>query len=82
MNPKQCKMARAGLGWSLDKLKDKSGIGRATIQRFESSKDSFVSTAERIKKTFEAHGVTFQGEDCVCVKPSEQSDVKDNLSNT
>ena len=36
MKATQCKMARAGLGWSAHDLAAKAGVGYATVARFES----------------------------------------------
>lgn len=72
MNSAQCRMARAALQWSLDKLAESSGVGRATIQRFETGKDSYASTAIKLQSAFESTGkVRFKGEDCVCIVVDE-----------
>ncbi len=62
MNPEQCRMARAALQWSLDELSRLSGVSRATIHRYESGKDSYTSTANKLRDTFEAHGIVFIAE--------------------
>lgn len=59
MNPTQCKMARAALGLSLSKLSELSGVSGNTINRFENGKDSYSSTAAKLKTTFEENGIVF-----------------------
>ena len=59
MNSDQCRMARAAKKWSLDDLSRASGVGRATIQRFESGKDAYTSTAQKLQAAFEQNGIIF-----------------------
>lgn len=62
-------MARAGLGWTVHELAEKSNVRPATISSFERGGDSKLSTVDAIKKVFLDTGlVTFTGDDCVCVK--------------
>lgn len=70
MNNKQCRMARAGLKWSVQDLADRSGVNKNTISRFERDGGSQMRTAEKIEKCFLATGkVRFHGADGVFVEP-------------
>lgn len=59
MDAEQSRMARAALQWSLDDLAKIAGVSRTTIHRFETGKDSFISTAKKLQDAFEAHGIVF-----------------------
>ena len=59
MNVTQCRMARAGLGWSLDDLAHASGVGRRTIVKFESDETVSDETVAKLRATFEREGVVF-----------------------
>jgi transcriptional regulator with XRE-family HTH domain len=59
MNVLQCRMARAGLGWSLDDLAAQSGVGRRTIAKFESGGKVLPETIEILRQTLVAHGAEF-----------------------
>jgi len=59
MNVTQCRMARAALGWSLDDLAGASGVGRATVARFESGVTVQPETSERLRQAFVANGIAF-----------------------
>ena len=55
MSPRQCKAARALLGWKQDKLAVKAGISKRTVVRFESGEPATVEANRLlIQKTFEA----------------------------
>jgi transcriptional regulator with XRE-family HTH domain len=60
----QIRAARGALNWSVQQLADKTGVGSATIVRYEqfvgipkSRKDSL----SEIRKTFETAGIEFIG---------------------
>ena len=60
----QIRAARALLGLSATELSQVSGVGWATIQRFENSDGVPVSrsgTLERVKTALEARGIVFLG---------------------
>lgn len=61
----QIRAARALLSWPAAELAHRSGVGLATIQRFE-SQDQIPSnkagTLEKLKATLEAQGVVFLGD--------------------
>lgn len=59
MNVKQCRMARAGLGWSLDDLARESQVARRTIARFEAGERVKPETVETLRGTFVRAGVEF-----------------------
>ena len=66
---KQCKMARAALNWSIRDLADKANVDKATVSRFENGKDSYASTAAKLRAALESSGkITFNSNTCVCVK--------------
>jgi transcriptional regulator with XRE-family HTH domain len=52
-------MARAALGWSLNDLRDASGLGRATLARFELDSPVADATLATICATYEREGVEF-----------------------
>ena len=60
LQPMQCRMARAALGWSLDALAMASGVNRWTILRFEQG-ESVARSKNRaaLRQTFEEARVRF-----------------------
>lgn len=53
-------MARVAVGWSAAELADASGVGEATIRRFETGRgEIFPHTLERMQRTLEKKGVIF-----------------------
>ena len=60
LQPVQCRMARAGLGWSLDELATAACVNRKTILRFEKGETTpRGANAEAIRRAFEAAGARF-----------------------
>lgn len=60
INSKQCRAARAWLGWSQDDLAEKVECARRTIAAFEQEKSvPFDRTLRDIQKTLEDAGITF-----------------------
>ena len=60
LTPAQLRAARALLGWSRDKLAEKSGTAAETIQGFESrGSDPKLSTLHKWVRALEAGGVRF-----------------------
>lgn len=60
VTPRQMRAARALLGWNLKETADASGIGRATIARFEvESGEARQVTVDCLLRTFQANGVVF-----------------------
>jgi transcriptional regulator with XRE-family HTH domain len=53
-------MARAALGWSLDKLAEASGVNRKTILRFERGEAATrTNSLDAIRHAFESAGIQF-----------------------
>ena len=68
VNARQIRAARSWLGWSQDELAERSGVGRATIARIESSAAIRPGrTLKDIQRALEEAGVEFQFEDSVPV---------------
>jgi transcriptional regulator with XRE-family HTH domain len=61
MTPKQSRMARAALEWSLPDLAEKSGVARITCARFETGKGGAVSpdAVEKMRKALADAGADF-----------------------
>ena len=59
INPAQCKMARAALGWSTRELAKRARVGSNTVARFENGRPANVSTVTLIQQAFEAAGIEF-----------------------
>lgn len=59
MNRKQCKMARAALGWRAADLAKASGVHRVTVARFESGGEVDAATLKAMQDAFKQEGVTF-----------------------
>ncbi|MBO6768973.1 MAG: helix-turn-helix transcriptional regulator [Erythrobacter sp.] len=64
LTAQQIKAARGALGWSVQDLADRTGVGTATISRYElaakvprSRKDNL----QRIRAAFETAGIEFIG---------------------
>jgi transcriptional regulator with XRE-family HTH domain len=61
----QIKAARAMLGWSALKLADFSGIGPATIRRYELQQgipSANINVLQKIKSVLESSGIQFTGD--------------------
>lgn len=61
----QIRAARALLSWPAAELAHKSGVGLATIQRFERQDQipsSKAGTLDKLKATLEAQGIVFVGD--------------------
>lgn len=59
MNAKQCRMARAGLNVSGRGLATLSGVGYATIARFESGSAVSVESVAKLTAALEGAGAAF-----------------------
>lgn len=59
MDVLQCRMARAGLGWTLDDLSERSGVGRRTVAKFELGGSVRPDNVETLRHTFVKAGVEF-----------------------
>jgi transcriptional regulator with XRE-family HTH domain len=55
----QCRIARAALGWSTQKLAEKAGVGVNTVNRFEAGQDARVSSVDKMRAALQNAGVDF-----------------------
>lgn len=62
MSPKQCKMARAGLGLGVRETADAAQVSTNTITRFEKGDPLKERTIAAIRAALEAAGVEFIAE--------------------
>ena len=60
LEPRQCRAARALLGWSRARLAKESGVSAPTIDRYERGESSpMFSTVALLRRTMERAGVVF-----------------------
>lgn len=59
MNVKQCRMARAALAWSLDRLAEESGVSRRSIARYESGENVVPETVAKLQAALIEGGAAF-----------------------
>lgn len=59
MTVTQCKMARAGLGWSAADLAEKAGLARETVARFEAGGKLSDASIDALRKVLEDAGADF-----------------------
>jgi len=70
----QCRMARAGMRWSLAEAAQHANIGRASVGRIEADVATNPATVAALRRAFEAAGVEFVGGFGVHIKnPPEAS---------
>ncbi len=70
ITPVQSRMARAALRWSLEDLAREADLGVATAARFETGQTATNrTTLSRVRKTYEAAGLRFLQNGCVCPPP-------------
>ncbi len=63
----QCRAARAGLDWKRDELAAKAGVGLSTVASLErDERMPHGPNLAAIRKAFEAAGVRFTEDGCVC----------------
>ena len=55
-------MARAALEWSTTELARAANVGVNSVNRFETGRDSRISTVEKLRSALEAAGVVFIAE--------------------
>jgi transcriptional regulator with XRE-family HTH domain len=55
-------MARAALDWSTTDLARAANVGVNSVNRFETGRDSRISTVEKLRAALEAAGVVFIAE--------------------
>jgi len=63
ITPAHARMARAALKWSLIDLRDRTGLSKTTLVRFEAGLGVQYSTAISLEETFAKAGVNFVYED-------------------
>ena len=69
----QIRAARAFLRWSASDLAERCGLGLATVQRAEVAERVPTMTRvnmEAVRRVFEAEGVRFTSDGCVCPPPA------------
>ena len=59
MNATQCRMARAGLDWTLDDLAKASGVNRRSIINFENDGAASFASVAKLRAALEKMGVVF-----------------------
>jgi len=59
MNPKQSRMARAGLGWRASDLAAAAGVGTATVARFELGETVAEKSIAAMRGALETAGAEF-----------------------
>ncbi|XWZ89966.1 transcriptional regulator [Azospirillum sp. B2RO_4] len=59
-------MARAAVGWGVRDLAAKADVAPATVTRFEGGAGMQSRTIAAMQQAFEAAGVRFTAEGCVC----------------
>lgn len=70
ITPTQCRAARAGLEWSREELATRAGLGERTIIDFErGAREPHANNRAAIRAAFEAAGVTFEANGCICFRP-------------
>jgi len=57
LTPEANRAARAMLKWSVRDLADNAGIAFSTVHRFEAKGTATLTTKEKIKAAYAAHGV-------------------------
>ena len=69
MTPKQCKMARVALGWTVAELAKRADVMPNTVSNFELGRGVLMSTAKVLELALVESGkVRFEGDTCVCVE--------------
>jgi transcriptional regulator with XRE-family HTH domain len=72
MNATQCKMARAALGWSTQKLAVEADVGLNTVNRFEGGTNSRESSVDKIRAALEGAGIELDDDGLnIRLKPSK-----------
>ena len=59
IHPEHMRMARAGLGWTLNDLAEKAGVNPNTISRFEMGRDVMAGTLRKAERALQEAGVVF-----------------------
>lgn len=68
MTPKQCKMARVALDWTVRQLAEKANVMPNTVSNFENGRGAHINTAKALEQALLSSGkVRFEGDNCVCI---------------
>lgn len=59
MDAKQCRMARAALGWSLDRLAAEASVARRSLASFEGGGAVRLETIEALRSALTTGGALF-----------------------
>jgi transcriptional regulator with XRE-family HTH domain len=59
IGPQHLRMARAGLGWTLIDLSERSGVNPNTISRYEQGQEGLVGKLRKLEAALQAAGVVF-----------------------
>jgi transcriptional regulator with XRE-family HTH domain len=59
IGPQHLRMARAGLGWTLIDLAERSGVNPNTISRYEQGQEGMVGKLRKLEAALRAAGVIF-----------------------
>jgi len=63
-------MARAALSWSVIKLAEAAGVSKNTVVSFEAGKDTYASTAKKLRDAMLKSGkIRFEGDEGVYFNP-------------
>lgn len=73
ITPRQCRMARAALQWSLRDLADRAAVSADTVSRMEAGLPIKKVTKDALAQALNEAGVIFasrqDGRECVCFQP-------------
>jgi hypothetical protein len=75
MTPRQCRMARAGLGWNLDVLARTAGVSVNTLRRLEDEGGVTMRTLAKVQATLQQAGVLFHAGDTVSLPEARELSV-------
>jgi DNA-binding XRE family transcriptional regulator len=76
----QCRAARAGLEWSRVDLAQMAGLSDRTITDFErGARDPHDNNKRAMRQAFEAAGVRFTRDGCICLPPEAAASDEDTF---
>ena len=69
MTPKQCKMARVALDWTVRDLAEKANVMPNTVSNFEKGRGAQTNTVKALEQALLSSAkVRFEGNNCVCIE--------------
>lgn len=72
ISPRQCRAARAWLGWTQNELAEKAGVFEATVTSFESGhRKTLRSSILALKVALTGAGFQFDEAGGICIPPGE-----------